>query len=81
MLAVRLPEPIEKRLEELAQRTGRTKTFYVREAILQHLEEIEDIYLAEGALDRIRRGKEKTVPLQDALKRREAGLVLKTRTR
>ncbi len=70
MLAVRLPESIEKRLESLAERTGRTKTFYVREAILQHLEEIEDIYLAEGALDRIRSGQEKTVPLKDAMKRR-----------
>jgi len=69
MLAVRLPESIEKRLEDLAQRTGRTKTFYVREAILQHLEEIEDIYLAEGTLDRIRSGKEQTIPLKDAMKR------------
>ena len=36
MLAIRLPQSIEKRLEKLARRTGRTKTYYVREAILQH---------------------------------------------
>ncbi len=58
MLAIRLPQSIEKRLEKLARRTGRTKTYYVREAILEHLEEIEDLYLAEGALERIRSGEE-----------------------
>jgi RHH-type rel operon transcriptional repressor/antitoxin RelB len=69
MLAIRLPQSIEKRLEKLARRTGRTKTFYAREAILQHLEDLEDLYLAEGALERIRSGEEKTVPLKAALKR------------
>ena len=39
MLAIRLPQSIEKRLEKLARRTGRTKTYYVREAILEHLED------------------------------------------
>ncbi|RDJ93257.1 TraY domain-containing protein, partial [Lacticaseibacillus rhamnosus] len=37
MLAIRLPETIEKRLEKLAKKTGRTKTFYAREAIVIHL--------------------------------------------
>ena len=69
MLAIRLPQSIEKRLEKLAQRTGRTKTYYVREAILQHLEEIEDVYLAERALERIRSGKGRTIPLKDVMKR------------
>ena len=45
MLAIRLPEEIEKRLDALAKATGRTKTFYAREAILEHLEDLEDIYL------------------------------------
>lgn len=51
MLAIRLPEEIEARLTELAARTGRTKTFYVREAILQHLDEMEDKYLAINRLE------------------------------
>ncbi len=46
MLAIRLPEEIEARLDKLAKRTGRSKTFYAREAILQHLENLEDLYLA-----------------------------------
>jgi RHH-type rel operon transcriptional repressor/antitoxin RelB len=69
MLAIRLPQSIEKRLEKLARRTGRTKSFYAREAILQHLEDLEDIYLAELTLRRIRDGKEKTIPLEDVMKR------------
>ena len=69
MLAIRLPQSIEKRLEKLARRTGRTKTFYVREAILEHLEDLEDTYLAEGVLERIRSGEEQTIPLKDVLKR------------
>jgi len=71
MLAIRLPESIEKRLEKLARRTGRTKTFYVREAILEHLDDLEDLYLAEHTLERIRSGDEQTIPLEDALKRHD----------
>ena len=47
MLAIRLPEDVEKRLNALAKATGRTKTFYAREAILEHLDDLEDLYLAE----------------------------------
>ncbi|MEJ0061907.1 MAG: TraY domain-containing protein [Alphaproteobacteria bacterium] len=50
MLAIRLPAEIEKRLAALAARTGRTKTFYAREAILQHIEDLEDAYLAQKRL-------------------------------
>ncbi len=70
MLAIRLPQVIEKRLEKLAQRTGRTKTFYAREAILTHLSELEDLYLAEDRLERIQRGEERTIPIAEVLKRR-----------
>lgn len=46
MLAIRLPEEIEKRLSDLAKKTGRTKTYYAREAIIEHIEELEDAYLS-----------------------------------
>lgn len=69
MLAIRLPEAIEKRLTRLARRTGRTKTFYAREAILRYLEDLEDAYDAERVLNRIRAGKERTIPLADVMKR------------
>ena len=70
MLAIRLPEAIEERLEQLAKRTGRTKTFYAREAILTHLEELEDIYLAETRLQEIRSGRSKAIPLETASAKR-----------
>jgi RHH-type transcriptional regulator, rel operon repressor / antitoxin RelB len=69
MLAIRLPEKIEKRLDRLAKRTGRTKTYYAREAILKHLEDLEDIYLAEKRLADIRAGRTKTIPLEEVMRR------------
>lgn len=52
MLALRLPPEIEKRLAALAKKTGRTKSFYAREAIMQHIDDIEDHYLAARRLAR-----------------------------
>lgn len=52
MLALRLPPEIEKRLDRLAKRTGRTKSFFAREAILRHLEDLEDFHLARRRLAR-----------------------------
>ncbi|MBU2788346.1 TraY domain-containing protein [Acidithiobacillus sp. VAN18-1] len=69
MLAIRLPAEVETRLEALAQATGRTKTFYAREAILEHLDDLEDLYLAEQRLIDIRAGKTQTVPLEEVMKR------------
>ena len=48
MLAIRLPELIEKRLNLLAQETGRTKSTLAREAILEYIDDLEDFYLAEA---------------------------------
>lgn len=51
MLAIRLPPDIESRLTHLAAQTGRSKTFYAREAILNHLDDLEDSYLAQQRLE------------------------------
>lgn len=51
MLAIRLPEDVENRLTQLAAKTGRTKTFYAKEAILEHLGDMEDKYLAINRLE------------------------------
>ena len=63
MLALRLPEDIESRLDKLAKATGRTKSFYAREASLEHLADLEDLYLAEKRLAKVRNGKSKTYSL------------------
>jgi RHH-type transcriptional regulator, rel operon repressor / antitoxin RelB len=51
-LSVRIPKDIEKRLNYLAHETGRTKTYYVREAITEHISEIEDVYIALSRLEK-----------------------------
>ena len=71
MLALRLPEDVETRLDQLAKRTGRTKSYYAREAIVQHIDELEEIYLAEAELEAIRAGA-KTHRLEEV--ERELGL-------
>ena len=68
MLAIRLPAEIEQRLDALAKATGRTKTFYAREAILEHLEDLEDLYLAEQELTDIRAGRSATVPIEQVIR-------------
>lgn len=51
MLAIRLPAELEKRLSYLASKTGRTKTYYARKAILELIEDMEDTYLALERLE------------------------------
>ncbi len=51
MLAIRLPQELETRLSKLAERTGRTKTYYAREAIVRYIEDLEDTYLAVDRLE------------------------------
>jgi len=63
MLAIRLPKEIELRLDNLAKATGRTKTFYAREAILAYLEDMEDLYLADKSMRALKSGKVKAIPL------------------
>jgi len=50
MLALRIDSETEKRLEALAARTGRTKSFYAREAIVAQLDDLEDFYLAQDRM-------------------------------
>lgn len=52
MLAIQPPDAIEKQLDTLVKRTGRPKAYYVCEAIMQHLEELEDIHLSLDRLEK-----------------------------
>jgi RHH-type rel operon transcriptional repressor/antitoxin RelB len=64
-ITCRVEDEIEDRLERLASETHRTKSFYVREAILKSLDEMEDVYLADQVIERIRKGEEKTYSLDE----------------
>lgn len=68
MLAIRLPEDVETRLDKLALKTGRTKTYYAREAICEYLDDLEDYYLADARS----RNKVKAIPLDEV--ERQLGL-------
>ena len=67
MLAVNLPADLEKRLDDLARKTGRDKSDYVREAIAEHLDDLEDLQLAEERLRELREGKSGTVSLAELM--------------
>lgn len=69
MLAIRLPVEIEERLDALAKATGRSKSFYVREAIIEHLADLEDVYLAEKRLEDLRAGRSRAYTLEEVEKR------------
>ena len=68
-VALRLPDEVAQRLTRLADRTGRSKTFYMIEAIREHLDDLEDLYLAEQRLIDIQTGKSRTVPLEEVIER------------
>ncbi|WP_342220873.1 type II toxin-antitoxin system RelB family antitoxin [Candidatus Fukatsuia endosymbiont of Tuberolachnus salignus] len=65
MLAIQLPIEIEDRLDHLAEMTGKTKRFYVEEAVLTHLEDLEDYYQAAEVSARVKQGKEQVYSVQD----------------
>ena len=71
-VSLRLPDDLNIRLSNLADKTGRSKTFYMREAIREHLDDLEDLYLAEQRLIDVRAGRSRTVSLDDV--ERELGL-------
>ena len=58
---IRLKPEVESRLDLLAQETGRSKAFYLRQLIEDNLSDLEDIYLAENRLENLRAGKSSTL--------------------
>ena len=70
--SIRLSEETEKRLNFLAKETGRTKAYYLRELIEQGIEDLEDYYLAARVLERIEKGEETLITLEEV--ERELGL-------
>jgi RHH-type rel operon transcriptional repressor/antitoxin RelB len=68
-VSLRLPDDVSERLANIAALTGRSKTFYMVEAIQEHLDDLEDLYLAEQTLLDVRSGKMETVSLEDVMRR------------
>lgn len=70
--SIRLAPEIERRLDDLASHTGRTKAYYLREIIEQGIEDMEDYYLAADVLERVRKGQEQVHSAADV--RKDLGL-------
>lgn len=68
-VSLRLPEDLKIRLDKLAKRTGRSKTFYMVEAISEKLEDLEDLYLAEQRTLALREGRSRTFTIDEVEQR------------
>ena len=66
-MSLRLPADLEDRLTSLSSLTGRSKTFYAKQAIAEHIDDLEDAHLSAEILARVRAGTEHTVPLSKLL--------------
>ena len=65
MISVRLNKELEKELEEIAKITNRPKSFFIKEALKEYLEDVKDIL---DAKERISDPKREIITL-DELKR------------
>lgn len=63
--AIRLPEETFVRLQQLAAKTGRTASFYIRQAIDEHLDDMEDIYFSDRAIEEVRKGKDSIISSEE----------------
>jgi RHH-type transcriptional regulator, rel operon repressor / antitoxin RelB len=68
-VSLQLPDEVAARLEHLAALTGRSEASYMIEAIREHIDDLEDLYLAERELEAIREGESQTTPLAEVMKR------------
>lgn len=63
--SVRLDDELDARLERLARLTGRSKSFYVKQALEEQIEDLEDLYAARKVARRVSAGREQLIPLED----------------
>lgn len=62
-ISIRLSQDEEERLNNLARRTGRSKSFYVRTALQEYLTDLEDAYAADSAIDAFQAEGQRSRPL------------------
>ena len=63
--SIRLDPATEQRLDHLAASTGRTNAFYLRELVAKGLDDLEDYYLADATMARVRAGTERVFTLDE----------------
>ncbi|HQS84247.1 MAG: hypothetical protein B7Y25_04925 [Alphaproteobacteria bacterium 16-39-46] len=67
--AVRLPEELQKRLDNLATKTHRSKSYYLRHALEVFLEEKEDVLIASSRWEEYKKNGEKGISLEEIEKK------------
>ena len=63
--SIRLDDDLDARLERLARLTGRSKSFYVKQALEEQIQDLEDLYLARKVAARVADGRERLIPLEE----------------
>lgn len=63
--SIRLDEDLDARLERIARLTGRSKSFYVKQALEDQIQDLEDLYLARRVSKRLADGRERVIPLEE----------------
>ncbi len=66
-VVVRFDVETVERLTQLAKMTGRTKSYYIKEAVTEKLADLELIYLAQSRAEDLRAGRSKTYTLEEVI--------------
>ena len=72
-VSIWLDPEIEQRLNQLVNQTGRAKLYYLRERIERGLDDLEDFYLTDAAIERVRKGVKKVLDARQVRKELELG--------
>jgi len=64
-LSIRIDKKLDLRFTRIAKLAGRTKSFYLRQALVDQIEDLEDLYVARKVSARLAAGKESTVALKE----------------
>lgn len=67
VVSVRLPDDLKRRLDALSASTGRPAAFYVREALSEHIDDLEHAYALRAEAEAARRGDLPTASLDEVL--------------
>ena len=71
-ITIELDPDTERRLEELAARSGQNKAVLLRDLVTNGIDDVEDFYLAHAVLGRLRSGEERVFSAEEV--RRDLGL-------
>lgn len=67
MISLKLSKEIDKRLTRIADLTGRSKNFYIKEAIREHLNSLENMYVDDKILRNIESNRDDSVSLDEMI--------------